>query len=114
MGTPSGRSVWQALIRANELRRVQWHCGPFSAEGNTLGLCAYPARYLVFRGTRFVQLPFRPIEPEFSATEEGSLLRVLIRSQGKEFFVLCEDVAFYDQIEYPQRITSVWNEPPEQ
>src|SRR3712207_3313747 len=104
MVMPSDRSVWQALVRANELRHEQWRCGPFTAKGNTLGLCAFPHRYLVFRGTRFVRLPFRPIEPEFSATEEGDLLRVLIRSHGKEFFVLCEDVAFYDQIKYPQRI----------
>ena len=100
MAAAFNESTRQALLRANELHDEGWQCSLFSTDGNTLALCVFPGRYLVFRGTHFVKLPFVLNGAEFSATEQAGLQKVFIRSHGNEFCVVCEGVAFYE-VEYP-------------
>jgi hypothetical protein len=115
MSDQAKHDICHVLDQASQLKNTTWKCWVYTATSKILVLCAYrPAfsvvGYMVFRAPSYVCLPWVFEAAEFHRLDSdapgekrdaprgaatGPLFHIAIRSEGREFRVVCEGVAFY-------------------
>jgi hypothetical protein len=113
------QQVAQVLNEANGCPCTAWELCRYSKASGALVLCSADSSgssstYLIFRKPQLVRLPWRVEGPQFvidrshgseaagvppAALPAGRHHRILVRSQGRDFYIVCQGVAFYQVAE---------------